>query len=72
MTTDLSALEAVDQIRRRTDDAAQLIGGLSDEQLDLPTRPPRANAQRLAETIERVLIGHYDAHWADIERKLHG
>ena len=34
-----------------------------------PTRPPRARSQVLAETIELVLIGHYDAHRDDIEAK---
>jgi hypothetical protein len=48
----------------------RLIRGLSDEQLDLETRPPRAGGQCLAETIERVLIGHYEVHRASIEAKL--
>ena len=37
-----------------------------------PTRPPRAKGQRLGETIERVLIGHYDMHLLDIERRFAG
>ena len=70
MTSDLSPAEAAELIRLRAEDGARLVLDLTDEQLDLPTRPPRANAQRLAETIERVLIGHYDAHRDDIEAKL--
>jgi uncharacterized damage-inducible protein DinB len=70
MTPHGSPSEVLDLIRRRTAESARLIGDLSDEQLDLPTRPPRAMAQRLAATIERVLVGHYDAHRAGIEAKV--
>ena len=47
-----------------------LIRALSDEQLDLPTRPPRPRDARLAATIEGMLIGHYRGHGAEIEAKL--
>jgi uncharacterized damage-inducible protein DinB len=70
LTTAMTPGQAVDLIRRRTQEGAALISGLSDEQLALPTRPPRAQGQALAETIERVVIGHYDVHRRDIERKL--
>ncbi len=70
LTTRTTGPQAVDLIRERTEASAALISSLSDEQLAMPTRPPRARAQTLAETIERVLIGHYDAHRRDIERKL--
>jgi uncharacterized damage-inducible protein DinB len=70
MTTDLSPAETVELIRQRTDEGAGLIQDLTDEQLNFRTRPPRARGQLLAETIDRVLIGHYDAHRADIEAKL--
>ena len=70
MTSDLSPAEIVALICERTDDARRLIRGLTDGQLDLPTRPPRARDQRLAETIELVLIGHYDVHRREIEAKL--
>jgi len=70
MTTELSTTEAIELLRRRTEAAISLVEGLSDEQLGLPTRPPRARAQLLAETIERVLIGHYDTHRQEIEEKL--
>ena len=70
MTSDHSPTELVALIRERTDEGLRLIRGLTEEQLDLPTKPPRAGDQRLAETIERVLIGHYDGHRAQIEAKL--
>src|SRR5262249_54755509 len=70
LTTARTKGEAIDLIRRRTNEGATLIAGLRDEQLALPTQPPRARNQVLAETIRGVLIGHYDAHRRDIERKL--
>ena len=70
MTSDLSPNEMVALIGERTDDGVRLIRSLTDEQLDLVTRPPRARNQRLAETIEAVLIDHYDGHRRDIEAKL--
>jgi uncharacterized damage-inducible protein DinB len=70
MTSELSPAEAVVLIRQRTEDGIRLVRDLTDEQLDLPTLPPRANGQLLAETVERTLILHYGAHRADIEAKL--
>lgn len=70
LTTSMTAPQAVGLIRQRTEEAAGLISSLSEEQLALPTRPPRAQAQALADTIELVLIGHYDSHRRDIARKL--
>jgi uncharacterized damage-inducible protein DinB len=70
LTTTMTTDQAVALIRRRTDEGAALIASLSDEQLAMPTRPPRARAQVLADTIQLVLIGHYDAHRRDIDRKL--
>ena len=72
LTTNLLPLDAVAFLRQRTDESATLIRALTDEQLDLPTRPPRSRDQSLAETIERVLIGHYRAHQEDITSKLRG
>jgi hypothetical protein len=70
LTTTMSRSEAVELIRRRTDESAALIARLTPDQLALPTQPPRVCAETLGATIERVLIGHYHAHWNDIERKL--
>jgi hypothetical protein len=70
MTSRLAPRGAVELILQRTDDGVRLLADLTDEQLSLPTRPPRARAESLAGTIERVLIGHYDAHRAVIEAKL--
>jgi uncharacterized damage-inducible protein DinB len=72
MTTRLSPHEAVALIHERTEEGVPLLVDLTDEQLALRTRPPRAPAQVLAQTIERVLIGHYDVHRAEIEAKLRG
>jgi hypothetical protein len=69
LTTDLSSAEAVGLLRRRADEGVELILGLTDEQLDLPTRPPRARGQVLAETIASVLIDHHDGHRGDIAAK---
>lgn len=70
MTSELSPAEAIDLLRQRMEEGARLLLDLTDEQLDLVTRPPRARSQVLGDTIERVLIGHYRAHAADIEAKL--
>jgi hypothetical protein len=70
LTTRLTMREAVDLIRQRTVEGAALISSLTAKQLALPTRPHRAKAQILADTIGRVLVGHYDTHRRDIERKL--
>ncbi len=70
MTPDQSPGEALELLHSRTADGERLLCGLTDGQLELMTTPPRARGQRLAETIERVLIGHYDVHRASIESKL--
>jgi hypothetical protein len=70
MTTALLREQVVDLIRTRTEEGATLLGALTDEQLDLPTKPPRARNEPLADTIERVLIGHYEAHRLGIQDKL--
>jgi uncharacterized damage-inducible protein DinB len=69
-TTALSPAQVVALIRRRAEEGEQLLLTLSDDQLDLPTRPPRAQGERLLTTIERVLVGHVDVHRAAIEAKL--
>ena len=69
LTTDLSPQQAVALLRRRTEEGIELLLGHTDDQLNLPTRPPRARSQVLADTIELVLIAHYDAHRGDIDAK---
>ena len=70
LRTTLSADEATTALRARTEEGLSLIRRLTDAQLDMPTRPPRSHGERLAATIERVLIGHYGVHRTDIEAKL--
>lgn len=70
MTSALSPAEMVALIRERTDTGIALLRGLTDEQLDLVTQPPRARNQRLAETIDQVLIDHVDGHRREIQAKL--
>jgi uncharacterized damage-inducible protein DinB len=72
LTTALPPREAADLIRQRTDEAARLVEGLSDAQLDLPKRPPGSKPRSLAEEIEGTLIGHLNHHRAAIEAKLRG
>lgn len=72
MTSPRSKAEALELIRRRTRDGQRLLAELTDEQLAMETRPPRARGQILADTVERVLIAHYRAHQADVEAKLTG
>ena len=70
LTAQRSKPDVIDLLRQRTNDSVALIAGLSDEQLDLPARPPRVQAPTLAAMIEKVLIGHYAVHRAAIEAKL--
>jgi uncharacterized damage-inducible protein DinB len=70
MASEMPRSQAIDELRRRTDEGAALLRRLTDDQLDLVTQPPRARGQRLAETIDQVLIDHHDGHLADIEAKL--
>ncbi len=70
LTTAMTVQEAVDLIRRRSEEGAALISSLTDDQLAMPTKPPRARGQVLADTIALVLIDHYHGHRRDIELKL--
>ena len=69
LTTELSRKEATEVLGQRVDASAALIRGLSDAHLDLPTRPPRAGEPTLEQTIERVLIAHYEVHRKQIASK---
>jgi hypothetical protein len=70
LTAQLSQREVVGLLRRRTEESVGLLQELTDEQLDLPPRPPRVRLRTLAEMIESVLIGHYRMHRDDIESQL--
>jgi len=72
MTTELSPAEMVDVVRARAAEGIALVEGLSDAQLDLVTRPPRANSPTLAETVEGMLVGHVRRHTEEIAAKLDG
>jgi hypothetical protein len=69
LTPQRSQRDVVELLVQRTNDSVALIAGLSDEQLDLPARPPRARSPTLAQMIASVLIGHYEVHHRDIEAK---
>ena len=70
MTTALSPHEAADLLNRRVEEGVRLLLDLTDAQLALPTKPPRANASVLADAIDLILIRHIDSHRAEIEAKL--
>jgi hypothetical protein len=70
MTTSLSPHEGAALLRRRMDDGVLLLRGLTVDQLQLATRPPRANGQILGQTIEGILIRHLKVHRQAIRAKL--
>jgi predicted acetyltransferase/uncharacterized damage-inducible protein DinB len=70
LTTSRSPAEVVEQVRRTLDEAATLIRGLTDEQLDLTTKPPKAGAPSLAQTIQHLMIDHVEHHRREIETKV--
>ena len=65
LTARLAQPEVIELLRRRAQESSSLLEPLTDEQLALPCR-----TRTLGEFIERVLIGHYWTHQAEIERKL--
>jgi hypothetical protein len=70
LTSQRSQQDVLDLLRQCSDNGVALIAGLSDRQLDLPVRPPRARLATLAAMIESTLIGHYETHRTGIEAKL--
>jgi hypothetical protein len=70
LTALLSQRDVVELLRQRTEESASLVLGLTDEQLDLPVRPPQARPRTLARMIGERLIGHYRTHHQEIEAKL--
>ena len=70
LTSGRSPAEVVELVRATLDEAASLVRGLTDAQLDLTTRPPKARAPSLAATIQGLMIDHVDHHRREIEAKL--
>lgn len=71
LVTALSRSDALAELERTTDAGIRLVARLTDTELDRRTNPPRGGGrERLGETIERVLIGHYHVHRGAIEAKL--
>ena len=70
LTSGRSPAEVVELVRGTLDEAATLVRGLTDAQLDLPTKPPKAGAPSLAQTIESMMINHVEHHRREIEAKL--
>jgi hypothetical protein len=70
LTARLPQADVVELLRRRTEETASLVLGLSDAQLDLPVRPLQTRPRTLAQMIEDRLIGHYRTHHQEIESKL--
>jgi hypothetical protein len=71
LTTDLAPTIVSELLRERAAETERLLIGLSDAQLDLATKPPRAATPLLPETIQHVLIEHLDGHRRSIQSKLH-
>jgi uncharacterized damage-inducible protein DinB len=70
LTSRRAPAEVIEQVRATLDEAALLVRGLTDAQLDLPTRPPKARTPSLAETIQGLMIDHVDHHRREIDAKL--
>ena len=70
LTSSRSRAEVVELVRATLDEAATLVRGLTDAQLDLTTKPPKAGAPSLAKTIQGLMIDHVEHHRRDIETKL--
>ena len=70
LTTDLSPTTAATRLRQRADALIAVVESLSEDRLELPTKPPRAGSPSLATTIGRLAIGHLDVHRIAITAKL--
>jgi uncharacterized damage-inducible protein DinB len=70
LTSRRSPSEVIEQVRSTLDEASTLIRSLTDDQLDLTTKPPKAGAPTLAWTIQGLMIDHVDHHRREIEAKL--
>ena len=70
MTSSRSPAEMIEHVRATLDEAATLVRGLTDAQLDLTTKPPKAGAPSLAWTVQGLMIDHVNHHRREIETKL--
>ena len=70
LTSSRSPTEVIEQVRATLDQTASLVRALTDAQLDLPTKPPKARSPSLAQTIQGLMIDHVDHHRREIEAKL--
>ncbi len=70
LTSSRSPAEVIELVRATLDEAATLIRELTDAQLALTTKPPKAGAPSLAKTIQGLMIDHVDHHRREIEAKL--
>ena len=70
LTTDRSPAEVADRIRRERDTAVALVGQLTNEQLELPSNPPRGRHDRVAELLQSLVIGHLETHRRALDEAL--
>ena len=56
LTSTRSPAEVIGFVRDTLGEAATLVRGLTDDQLDLVTKPPKAGAPLLATTVQRLMI----------------
>jgi hypothetical protein len=70
LTSTRSPAEVIAFVRNTLGEAATLVRGLSDAELDLTTKPPKAGAPSLERTVQGLMIDHIDHHRREIEAKL--
>ena len=58
LTSSRSPADVIELVRATLDEAATLVRGLTDAQLDLTTKPPKARSPSLATTIQGLMIDH--------------
>ena len=70
LTSRRSQADVVEHVRATLDEAATLVRGLTDAQLDLTTKPPKAGAPSLAWTVQGLMVDHINHHRREIDTKL--
>jgi hypothetical protein len=70
LTSTRSPAEVIAFVCNTLGEAATLVRGLSDAELDLTTKPPKAGAPSLERTVQGLMIDHIDHHRREIEAKL--